>query len=314
MTKFTFIFASEYYRAYFSSIMMKMLDFNYSCESRRKDHLGTTRAVLAADGSVSDEMMYDAYGKQYVLGQGSGAKVRERFTGKEFDDESGMNLDYFGKRYFDPEIGRWTSKDPRSQHFDLYNYSGGHPISKIDPDGGQDEMPNWQMQMLNDYFKDFYQYAQSPQAMQQMKTQAVTTANQTAVFAGQLTYKSLDMSSTIAGNTSMVLTAGGVCTVDPFLVGAGMEMSTFANKLQLSADAVGLATCDVSPTQAGVDASWSVATKSPIESLARYGSTLTTAIAGALNVVVDKMGEVLHDGVKEQQESTSTTEEGSNGP
>jgi hypothetical protein len=46
-------------------------------------------------------------------------------------------LYYFGKRYYDAEIGRWISVDPEGQFFDLYAYTGNgyNPISSLDKDG-----------------------------------------------------------------------------------------------------------------------------------------------------------------------------------
>jgi len=46
-------------------------------------------------------------------------------------------LDYFGKRFYDPDIARWISPDPDEQFFDLYAYAGNgfNPISSIDKDG-----------------------------------------------------------------------------------------------------------------------------------------------------------------------------------
>jgi len=41
----------------------------------------------------------------------------------------------FGKRYYDAEIGRWTSTDPGHEFYDLYNYAGGNPIILVDPTG-----------------------------------------------------------------------------------------------------------------------------------------------------------------------------------
>jgi len=47
----------------------------------------------------------------------------------------GMGLVYFGVRYYDPEIGVWTSTDPDEQYWNSYSYCGGDPINYIDPNG-----------------------------------------------------------------------------------------------------------------------------------------------------------------------------------
>lgn len=59
---------------------------------------------------------------------------------KEFDTEgksnggAGINLDYFGARYYDPEVGNWTSTDLYEQFWNPYGYAA-NPISMVDPDG-----------------------------------------------------------------------------------------------------------------------------------------------------------------------------------
>jgi RHS repeat-associated protein len=45
---------------------------------------------------------------------------------------SGLRMDYFGKRYYDPEIGAWTSTDPANQYWNPYLYAGCDPINNID--------------------------------------------------------------------------------------------------------------------------------------------------------------------------------------
>jgi hypothetical protein len=44
------------------------------------------------------------------------------------------DLYYFGARYYDPEIGTWTSTDPKGQFFNPYGYST-NPVMYIDKDG-----------------------------------------------------------------------------------------------------------------------------------------------------------------------------------
>jgi RHS repeat-associated protein len=101
-----------------------------------QDHLGSTRAVIQREGAsvkVVEAMMYQAYGKMVSLAVQTDP-VRMTFTTKEFDNESGMGLYYFGARYLDPEVGAWTSTDPKEVFWNDYSY-GVNPISFIDPDG-----------------------------------------------------------------------------------------------------------------------------------------------------------------------------------
>jgi RHS repeat-associated protein len=70
--------------------------------------------------------------------------VRERFTGKEYDKDGGtgngvdgIRLNYFGARYYDPEVGGWTANDPSEQFWSPYGYagSGTNPIIMVDENG-----------------------------------------------------------------------------------------------------------------------------------------------------------------------------------
>jgi RHS repeat-associated protein len=46
----------------------------------------------------------------------------------------GIQNFYFGKRFYDPDIGIWTTCDPKEQFFNPYSYSS-NPINTVDPDG-----------------------------------------------------------------------------------------------------------------------------------------------------------------------------------
>lgn len=117
-------------------------------EKRRfylKDHLGSTRAVIDENSSPTtlESIIYDSYGKiiKDDLPTADKQNTKEKFTGKEYDTSgfiagatTGLQLDYFGARYYDPEVGMWTSTDPKGQLHNPYAYSS-NPISTIDPDG-----------------------------------------------------------------------------------------------------------------------------------------------------------------------------------
>lgn len=108
-----------------------------------KDHLGSTRMVVDESGEAIEANMYDSYGKlSQLVYSGTSTRLREKFTGKELDDEgavegetNGLGLYYFGVRYYDPEIGTFTTTDPKDVYHNSYSYCGGDPINNIDPVG-----------------------------------------------------------------------------------------------------------------------------------------------------------------------------------
>jgi RHS repeat-associated protein len=46
--------------------------------------------------------------------------------------EDGEGWYYFGKRYYDADVGRWIACDPQGQHHDAYLYGSDNPINRID--------------------------------------------------------------------------------------------------------------------------------------------------------------------------------------
>lgn len=112
------------------------------------DPLGSTRLTTDSAGSVIQCFDYLPFGEQLTANRSSitcyngTAGVRQRFTGKERDSETG--LDYFGARYFSGAQGRFTSPDKLNVTDDRlmvpgalnkYTYAANNPLRFKDPDG-----------------------------------------------------------------------------------------------------------------------------------------------------------------------------------
>jgi RHS repeat-associated protein len=80
------------------------------------------------------------------MGYGAADSVRQKFTRKERDTETG--LDYFGARYYSSTQGRFTSPDfpfmdqweSNPQSWNLYSYVRNNPLKLVDPTGNAAEV------------------------------------------------------------------------------------------------------------------------------------------------------------------------------
>ncbi len=115
------------------------------------DHLGTPRMVVNKSGSLASVKRHDylPFGEELYTGTGgrtttqgySNDSVRQKFTSKERDIESG--LDYSINRYYSNVQGRFTSVDPENagayggnpQTWNGYSYGLNNPMLYSDPDG-----------------------------------------------------------------------------------------------------------------------------------------------------------------------------------
>ncbi|MGI6540493.1 MAG: RHS repeat domain-containing protein [Bacillota bacterium] len=96
------------------------------------DMLGSIRAITDSAGQVAARFEYEPFGL-VTERSGSAASGAERYTGKPFDE--GTGLYYFGARYYDPEAGRFTSRDPAKDGLNWYAYCRQNPLIYVDPDG-----------------------------------------------------------------------------------------------------------------------------------------------------------------------------------
>ena len=102
------------------------------------DWLGNVRLVMDATGNIQNARDHFPYGKlmdgRVFSGNTEGA--RYQFTGHEFDGET--QFDYHGARYYNRELGRYMSMDPKQTDFaswSPYNYTLANPIIMIDIGG-----------------------------------------------------------------------------------------------------------------------------------------------------------------------------------
>jgi RHS repeat-associated protein len=106
-----------------------------------KDHLGSTRVVVDGSGNPKEAYEYYPFGKIARSTTSAGINVDEKFTGKELDDDNNERIYYFGRRYYDGDLGKWLSADPsayKRPELSPYNYVQNNPINRIDPDGRED--------------------------------------------------------------------------------------------------------------------------------------------------------------------------------
>jgi RHS repeat-associated protein len=97
------------------------------------DHLGSVREVVNASGIIQSRYSYDPYGRRTLL---SGTDLADfGVSGLYYHSASGLYLTEF--RAFDPNLGRWLSRDPLGEYAgtNAYNYCDGDPINNGDPLG-----------------------------------------------------------------------------------------------------------------------------------------------------------------------------------
>jgi len=106
-------------------------DFFYT-----RDHLGSIRELTDTGGNVRARFAYDPYGRRTRLT--GDMETDFGFAGMFWSAEANLSLTHF--RAYDPELGRWLSRDPLpgaelSQGPNLYAYVANNPVNDVDPSG-----------------------------------------------------------------------------------------------------------------------------------------------------------------------------------
>ncbi len=99
------------------------------------DQLGSPRLVVdATTGEITQRLDYDAWGS-VVLDTNPGFQPFG-FAGGLYDSRTGLVR--FGARDYDPQVGRWTTKDPTlfaGLSSNLYGYAFDDPVNIVDREG-----------------------------------------------------------------------------------------------------------------------------------------------------------------------------------
>jgi RHS repeat-associated protein len=119
--------------------------------------VGSVVALLNGSGVVTDTTDYEAFGKE-VRTTGSTTENR-KFCTKERDTSIG--LDNFGFRYFDWELGRFTTRDPSGYPDGPNNYLYCHnnPINFVDPLGlEENDGKKTKAMSVSKFFEDMFDF------------------------------------------------------------------------------------------------------------------------------------------------------------
>lgn len=125
-------FDTVYY--YDENTLVGRKDPNESVYYYHPDYIGSTSLVTSNSSQIVEENQYNPFGS--VI---SGGASKYLFTGKEFDRES--DIYYYGARYYDPYIGRFTQpdsmlQDPTNpQSLNRFSYALNNPLKYTDSSG-----------------------------------------------------------------------------------------------------------------------------------------------------------------------------------
>src|SRR3989344_1439538 len=111
--------------------LIASLDDQGNIQYYHKDNLGSIRAITDDTGSIIYSTSYDPFGNKFDETSYSSYT----YTGKQQDN---TGLYYYGARYYDANLGRFTQLDPILSADDSpYVYVKNNPLKFVDPTGMQ---------------------------------------------------------------------------------------------------------------------------------------------------------------------------------
>jgi RHS repeat-associated protein len=131
------------------------------------DGVGSVRQLLDSTGQLATNYAYDPFGVPLVGGE---VYNPYQYTGEAWDPE--VELLYLRARYYQPEVGRFVTKDPwlgdvwRPETLNRYQYVTNNPISRVDPTGRQEieptPEPTEREQEFFDWLEEFNERSRNP--------------------------------------------------------------------------------------------------------------------------------------------------------
>jgi len=99
------------------------------------DQVGSLRVIADSSGNVVKKIEYDSFGN-IINDTDPSFAIPFGFAGGLYDKDTGLIR--FGFRDYDPDVGRWTGKDPiffAGGDTDLFGYCLNDPVNSVDSDG-----------------------------------------------------------------------------------------------------------------------------------------------------------------------------------
>ena len=114
----------------FSELGEQILGTNYYFT---RDHLGSVREMVDGSGTIQVRYSYDPYGRRTKISGNLDADFG--FTGGYYHAVSGLCLTLL--RAYDPDLGRWLSRDLLAERagLNVYDYVNNNPTNWLDPYG-----------------------------------------------------------------------------------------------------------------------------------------------------------------------------------
>jgi len=105
------------------------------------DEIGSTACLTTLDGTVTDRYTYDPWGNllTHDIVTDGGTDQPYQYVGQlgyyTHWQVPEFGLLQLGVRFYDPEVGRFTQRDPADYGLSSYEYAGSQPIGYVDPSG-----------------------------------------------------------------------------------------------------------------------------------------------------------------------------------